>query len=161
MFRIGFLGLLIVLSCACKSDIAYSEYQGLDNNEWKQDNELAFEPKMQDTIAIYNLFINLRNTKDYEYSNLYLITRMTFPDQTQVLDTLEYEMTDSDGRFLGSGFSDIKENKLFYKEKVRFQQSGSYLFQVKQAMRKHNEVRGLESLKGVKDVGLSVEKIEL
>jgi len=161
MFRIGIFGLLIVLSYACKSDIVYSEYQGLDNNKWKQDNELAFKIEMQDTVAIYNLFINLRNTKDYEYSNLYLITRMTFPDQTQVLDTLEYEMTDSDGRFLGSGFSEIKENKLFYKEKVRFQQSGSYLFQVKQAMRKHNEVRGLESLKGVKDVGLSVVKIEL
>lgn len=161
MFRIGIFGLLIVLSYACKSDIVYSEYQGLDNNKWKQDNELAFKIEMQDTIAIYNLFINLRNTKDYEYSNLYLITRMTFPDQTQVLDTLEYEMTDSDGRFLGSGFSDIKENKLFYKENVRFQQSGSYVFQVKQAMRKHSEVRGLEFLNGVKDVGLSVEKIQL
>lgn len=161
MFRLGIFGLLIFLTCACTSDIIYSEYQSLGDNEWKQDNELAFKLEMQDTIAVHNLFINLRNTKDYEYSNLFLITKMTFPDQTQILDTLEYEMTDAEGRFLGSGFSDIKENKLFYKEKVCFQQSGSYIFQVKQAMRKHNEVTGLESLKGVKDVGLSVVKIEL
>ena len=161
MLRIGIFGFIVFLSYACTSDIIYSEYQSLDNSEWKQKNELAFKLEMQDTVSSYNLFINLRNTKDYEYSNLYLITRMTFPDQTQVIDTLEYEMTDSEGKFLGSGFSDIKENKLFYKEKVRFQQSGSYIFQVKQAMRKHNEVSGLESLKGVKNVGLSVEKKEL
>ncbi len=152
------IGILFSLIYACQTDIVYSEYQSLSNNEWPQENELTFELEMHDTIATYNLFINLRNTKDYAYSNLYLITLMTFPDQAQVLDTLEYEMTDAEGHFLGSGFSDIKENKLFYKEKVRFQQSGSYHFQVKQAMRKRSEVVGISSLKGVKDVGLSVEK---
>jgi len=158
MFRVVILGILISLFYTCQSDIAYNEYYALENNEWKQDNELAFEIEMQDSIATYNLFINLRNTKDFEYSNLYLITRMSFPDKTQVIDTLEYEMTDSEGRFLGSGFSDIKENKLFYKEQVRFSQSGSYVLQVKQAMRKRSEVMGITSLKGVKDVGLSLEK---
>ncbi len=158
MRRIGTFGILIFLFYACQSDIVYSEYHTLENNEWKLENELAFNLEMNDTISTYNLFINLRNTKDYEFSNLFLITRMSFPDQTQIIDTLEYEMTDVEGHFLGSGFSDIKENKLFYKENVRFSKSGNYLLQVKQAMRKRNEVAGIESLKGVKDVGLSLER---
>ncbi len=158
MFRIGTFGILICLFYTCQSDIAYSEYHTIENSEWKLENELTFNLEMHDSISTYNLFINLRNTKDYEFSNLFLITRMSFPDQTQIIDTLEYEMTDAEGRFLGSGFSDIKENKLFYKENVQFSKSGNYLLQVKQAMRKRNEVAGIESLKGVKNVGLSLEK---
>jgi gliding motility-associated lipoprotein GldH len=115
---------------------------------------------IKDTIRFHNLYINLRNTKDYPYSNLFLIAQMSFPDNTIVVDTLEYEMTDPTGKFLGSGFSDLKENKLFYKEKVRFRQQGMYHFEVRQAMRERNKVVGISQLKGVSDVGISVELIE-
>jgi gliding motility-associated lipoprotein GldH len=68
-------------------------------------------------------------------------------------------MTDSNGVFLGSGFSDIKENKLFYKENVRFREKGDYLFKVRQAMRERNKIEGISLLKGVSDVGISIELI--
>jgi gliding motility-associated lipoprotein GldH len=68
-------------------------------------------------------------------------------------------MTDKTGNFLGLGYTDIKENKLFYKEKVRFNQSGNYLIKVEQAMRKNDNIQGLDSLKGITDVGLSIESL--
>lgn len=160
MYRIILLGIFIGLLQACQSNVVYSTYKTFGNDEWPLEKALEFEIPIQDTIAPFDLFINLRNTKDYAYSNLFLITQMSFPDKTQVIDTLEYEMTDPEGRFLGSGFSDIKENKLFYKENVRFRQTGVYYFQVKQAMRKRNEVVGIDPIKGVKDVGISVERKE-
>lgn len=158
MHKIGFIGVFIVLLQACQSNVVYNKYQTLENDEWAQEKILLFEPVMNDTISSFDIFINLRNTKDYAYSNLFLITQITFPNKVQVIDTLEYEMTNPQGRFLGSGFSDIKENKLFYKENVRFLEPGNYLFQIKQAMRKRNEVTGIDPLKGVKDVGISIEK---
>jgi len=142
---------------ACQSDVVFSEYQPLDKESWVQDKTLSFTIPIKDTLAAHNLYINLRNTKEYPYSNLFLITQMSFPDNTKVIDTLEYEMTDASGHFLGSGFSDIKENKLFYKEKVRFRQIGKYLFEVKQAMRERDSITGIHRLKGVSDVGISVE----
>jgi len=160
MNRIGFFSLIIVLVQACQSDIVYNTYQPLENANWEQNNHLRFELEMKDSINTYDLFINVRNSKDYAFSNLFLITQMTFPDNTKVVDTLEYEMTDKEGHFLGSGFSDIKENKLFYKEKVRFKNTGVYLFQVRQAMRKRNKVAGISSLQGITDVGISVEKVK-
>lgn len=158
MHKIGFIGVFIVLFQACQSNVVYNEYLTLENDEWAQEKIAVFEPILNDTMSNFDIFINLRNTKDYTYSNLFLITQITFPNKVQVIDTLEYEMTDPQGQFLGSGFSDIKENKLFYKENVRFLESGSYLFQIKQAMRKRNEVVGIDPLKGVKDVGISIEK---
>lgn len=159
MNRLYFIGILAILLLGCQTNVVYNTYQSLDKGIWKQDSPLEFEISIKDTLSTYNLFINIRNNKDYEYSNLFLITQMNFPNQVKVVDTLEYEMTDAAGRFLGSGFSDLKENKLFYKENVRFKESGKYVFKVRQAMRKRNKVAGI-ALKGVTDVGISVEKVK-
>ena len=99
------------------------------------------------------MFINIRNNKDYPFSNLYLITELNFPNGDKIIDTLQYEMSDKTGHFLGKGFTDIKENKLFYKEKKCFLESGKYLFNIRQAMRKNGEVNSIPFLQGVQDVG--------
>jgi gliding motility-associated lipoprotein GldH len=160
MRKIGFLWIIIWLAQSCQSDEVFNKYQTLEKAQWSQDQVLDFEISMQDSITAYNIFINLRNTKDYGFSNLFLITQMTFPNQTQVVDTLEYEMTDASGHFLGSGFSDLKENKLFYKENIRFHQKGNYILEVKHAMRKRNEINMINPLLGVSDVGISIEKVK-
>ncbi len=160
MRKTGVLLVVLWLIQSCQSDMVFNEYQKITKAEWAQNHIVEFEIAMQDSIIPYNIFINLRNTKDYEFSNLFLITQMTFPNQTIVVDTLEYEMTDVNGRFLGSGFSDIKENKLFYKENIRFHQKGKYFLQIQQAMRKRNEVSGINPLHGISDIGISIEKVK-
>lgn len=157
ILKIGFLIFFIGVLHSCKQEVVFNQYESLDKAQWPNGQVVAIEIPIKDTVSFYNLYINLRNTKDYAYSNLYLIARMSFPDNKQVTDTLEYEMTDSKGNFLGSGFSDLKENKLFYKEKIRFAKPGNYLFEVKQAMRKRNEIEAIDPLLGVSDVGISVE----
>jgi len=148
-----FLGLV-----SCDSNRVYDEYQSVKNNVWLKNNLVNFTFDVNDTISKNNLFINLRNNKDYEFSNLFLITKIEFPNGFQIIDTLEYEMTDKKGNYLGFGYTDIKENKLFYKENVRFKQAGTYHFQVEQAMRKISNIQGLDSLKGVTDIGFRIEK---
>lgn len=149
-----------MITTSCQKDVVFSQYQNIKGAEWYQNDVLAFEIPMQDTLSHYNLYINLRNTKEYPYSNLFLITRMSFPDRKQVTDTLEYEMTDTKGNFLGEGFSDIKENKLFYKENIHFNKTGTYLFEIKQAMRNRNQIQPIDPLKGVSDVGISIQKVK-
>lgn len=148
---------LVTAIVACDSNRKFDEYQSVENGVWSQDSIYQFQFQISDTISHNNLFINLRNNKDYEFSNLFLITEMKFPDGFKVVDTLEYEMTDRLGNFLGAGYTDLKQNKLFYKEHVRFKQSGIYNFSIEQAMRKANQEEGLESLKGITDIGLRIE----
>jgi gliding motility-associated lipoprotein GldH len=69
-------------------------------------------------------------------------------------------MTDASGIFLGSGFSEIKQNKLFYKERKVFPVSGNYSLTIEHAMRKNGEMKAVEQLYGVQDVGFSIEKIK-
>lgn len=154
-----FLFLIVLGLTSCGNNDTFNQYNSLENSIWKADNIIEFKVEIEDTISQNNLFINIRNNKDYEFNNLFLISKIEFPDGFRVVDTLEYEMTDKLGNFLGSGYTDIKENKLFYKEKVRFNQKGNYLIKVGQAMRKNGNIQGLDSLKGITDVGLSIESI--
>ncbi len=150
---------VLIFLTSCDSKSVFNQYKTIDNASWEANNKVVFQFTIQDTITKRNLFINLRNNKNYQYSNLYLITELNFPNGTKIVDTLQYEMADVNGKFLGSGFSDIKDNKLFYKEAKAFPVSGEYAFKVSHAMRKNGQVKGIKFLDGVTEVGFSIEKL--
>lgn len=155
-----FLALLFaIFFSSCDDAIEFIQFEPIEDAAWKTTQKVTFKFNIQDTISPKNLFIHLRNTSDYPFSNIYLITTLSFPDQTKIIDTLQYEMADASGKFLGKGITDIKESKLFYKEKKIFPKSGNYQLQVCQAMRKIGEVKPLQELTGVQDIGFSIEKV--
>lgn len=152
--------LLALISCiSCDDNGVFNSYQSMENATWERNEPAKFVFLMQDTVNRHNLFFSLRNNHEYAYSNLFLIAEMHFPDGKKVVDTLEYEMTDSRGKFLGTGLSSIKESKLFYKENSIFPVEGEYKVNISQAMRKSGEVKGIKELKGITDVGLRIEKV--
>ncbi|MFK5957547.1 MAG: gliding motility lipoprotein GldH [Lutibacter sp.] len=153
-----FIGTLLLFSC--DSNMIYDQYKSIENHQWDSENNISFIVSNLDTISTRNVFINIRNNKNYEFSSLFLITKMEFPSGYKVVDTLEYEMTDSFGNWLGSGFTDIKENKLFYKENVIFSEKGAYKFNVQHATRSVHDIEGKIPLKGITDVGLRIEKVK-
>ncbi len=150
---------LMVLLVSCDSNSVFDEYQSVES-AWDKDKGIEFRITPPDTVNPYNLFINLRNTNDYRYNNLFLLVEMHHPNGKVKKDTLEYRMTAPDGRFLGSGFSDLKENKLWYKKSEVFREVGEYRVIIFQAMREVGEVNGVESLEGIIDVGFRVERPE-
>ena len=155
-----FLYTLIVLCFfSCDSLREHDSYISVVNNTWNSSEEVTFPFVVTDTIQRKNLFINIRNNNEYSYSNLFLITQLEFPNGKKVVDTLEYEMTDVLGQFLGKGLTDIKENKLFYKENVVFPNSGNYKVSISQAMRKSGAVKGIKLLEGITEVGFRIEKV--
>ncbi|WOC41251.1 gliding motility lipoprotein GldH [Polaribacter sp. HL-MS24] len=152
--------ILLLVAFSCSSDVVYTSYTAVENNSWDTHKKITFNFSITDTISKQNVFINIRNNNAYKYSNLFLITELVFPNNTRVIDTLEYEMADRRGKFLGKGFTETKENKLFYKEEKIFPISGAYSFHVRQAMRKNGRTEGVKTLEGILSVGLSIEKIK-
>ena len=67
-------------------------------------------------------------------------------------------MTTPRGEWLGTGFSEIKENKLWYKEQYRFNEEGEYKVSIEHAIRKNGDTNGVAELKGITDVGFRIEK---
>ncbi len=151
------LGSILFFS-ACDKKRVFDEYQSLRG--WNKDSVINFDLGELDTSRVYNLFIDLRNNNEYKYSNIFLITNMQFPNGKVISDTLEYEMAKPNGEWLGTGFGDVKENKLWYKENVKFDEAGNYKVSIRQAMRKTDSVNGIKSLQGITDVGFRIEKTD-
>jgi len=151
--------IILTYTLSCTNNTIYNQYQHIENSEWHKDSIINFKINSTDTISKNNLYVTLRNNKDYEFSNLFLIVGIKFPNNYQIVDTLEYEMTSPEGRFLGSGMTDIKENKLEYKTNVTFSLIGDYDVSVQQAMRRTRDIDGLNALNGITDVGLQIEKL--
>ena len=150
-----------LVTLSCNDDAVFDIYKPISKTQWHKDSIISFTFNPIDTISTNNVYINLRNNNDYQYSNLFLIVGIDFPNNFSVVDTLEYEMADAEGKFLGSGFTDLKENKLEYKSNVVFPSMGTYTFSVQHAMRKSGDIEGIPLLEGITDVGLRIEKITI
>ena len=157
-----FLVLLLLIAfgflTSCDSKQVFDEYKSIGKS-WHKDSIIKFQIKELDTLKPYNLFINIRNNSAYNYNNLFLITEMNFPNGKVITDTLEYEMAYPDGKFMGVGFGDVKENKLWYKEEVQFPEEGIYQINIQQAMRKNGSVNPIENLQGITEVGFRIENV--
>jgi len=151
-----FIAILCILFISCDGNRVYDQYVST-GNAWEKDTPLTFKFQQPDSISNYNLFVNVRNTNEYEFRNLFLIVNMNFPNGNVVTDTLEYDMAAADGKWLGTGMT-TKESKLLYKENVRFPYEGMYEVSIQQAMRKINEPQGIQSLQGITEVGFRIEK---
>ena len=156
---LGIVGLIVV---GCDSKQVYSTYQTVPS-KWHKDSVKTFKLIPPDTIKPYNLFITLRNTSEYKYNNLFVIAELNYPNGKVIKDTLEYRMAAPNGELLGEGFSDVKENKLWYKgyeSPFVFNESGEYVFKVQHAMRQNGNIAGDEFLEGITDIGFRVEKVD-
>ncbi|MCB0451963.1 MAG: gliding motility lipoprotein GldH [Aequorivita sp.] len=151
------LFLLAVIFVSCESNTVFSETRSMDGF-WGADEVVEFKLPEMDSLKKYNLFLNIRNTNEYKFNNIFLIVSMNFPHGKTVTDTLEYRMANPDGSWMGQGIGDVKENKLWYKENVQFFEDGGYTIDIAQAMRNNGDVEGVTKLEGITDVGFSIEE---
>jgi len=151
------LAILFLGLTSCDSNRVFDAYKSVPD-QWHKDSVISFKIVPPDSLKPYNLFVNIRNTSAYKFSNLFLIVEMNFPHGKSVKDTLEYMMAKPNGEFLGKGFSDVKENKLWYKEGVVFSENGDYEVKIQHAMRENGKIKGVEHLDGITDIGFRIEQ---
>ena len=144
---------MVLFLISCDPNRVYEKNISINDGVWNQDSVIAFDLDITDTLQPYNFYINIRNSTDYRYSNLYLFIDTYFPDETHARDTLEFILADTDGKWFGKGFGKIKESTVLLRKGVHFPMSGHYRFTMEQAMREEN-------LEGIEDVGMRIEKEE-
>jgi gliding motility-associated lipoprotein GldH len=158
--KILLLFFLCLGMASCDSNAVFDEYENIGKDGWAHKDTVQFRVQQTDSLNPYNLFINLRANQDYPYRNIFLITSMDFPNGKVIKDTLEYNMAKPSGKLLGHSSGNLTESKLWYKEGVVFPEKGGYKFSVRQATRKNGQVKPDDTLHGVTDVGLRIEKIK-
>ncbi|MFC4816397.1 MULTISPECIES: gliding motility lipoprotein GldH [unclassified Flavobacterium] len=152
-----FFSALMLVSC--DESQVFDEYKTIEDG-WHKDSIITFDFEQKASNIPVNLFLNVRNNNDYEFSNLFLIVKMEQPKGKIKVDTLEYQMANADGTLMGEGWSDIKENKLWYKENMSFPEDGKYKVSIQQAVRQTGKVKGVERLNGITEIGFRIESLQ-
>lgn len=152
-FNILCIAVLLFNLVACDSDRIYEENLPFEDNTWRSEDIKTFSFDVTDTISPVNVFVNLRTTTEYPYSNIYVFLYSVFPNGNSEKDTLEFLLAKPDGEWLGENSGTVVEFKGLIASGGRFSTQGNYQFQLQHAMRE-------DELAEVIDVGICVETME-
>ncbi|MDA3879106.1 MAG: gliding motility lipoprotein GldH [Prolixibacteraceae bacterium] len=145
------LVLVLFVMASCNSRTVYHENLATGNPDWHADSLLTFRFSIDDTVSLYNINISTRNLGAYPYSNIWFFINIVAPDSSMIADTVEYQLAEASGKLLGTGTGGVYSNQFSFRENVFFPVSGIYEISIQHGMRN-------ESLKGISDVGLVIEK---
>ncbi len=143
----------VLFFTSCDRARIFEKNQDIPEEGWKKDNVIKFDVDIKDPSTATNFYINVRNADGYPFSNLYLFIKTTFPNGKMSNDTLECQLADEKGKWLGSGLGDIYDNQILFKRNVRFPMAGTYKFELQHGMR-------VEPVLLIMDVGLRIAKAE-
>lgn len=147
-----FLSLSLCFSLSsCGEAPFFEETVEIPDQTWKHADMIQFKVDVDDTVNTFDFFVNIRHTKSYGYSNLFVFLHTIAPDGRKMTDTLEFPMADPEGNYVGKVSGGLVLNRIIVKKETRFPKSGEYKFILEQAMRD-------KELPEITDVGLSIVK---
>lgn len=146
------LAILSTIFYSCNQNAVFNQNVILPVDGWYKNNAVAFNVNINDTLETYDFGLNIRNSTNYRYSNLYIFLITEFPNGNISRDTIELRLANDEGKWLGKGWGDVKENNIILKRSLAFPLNGNYRFLIQQAMR-------VDTLKGINDIGISIIKV--
>ncbi len=147
-----FASLLLLAGCSDKNTIIDENIAVADHN-WTFDNKVKFSFQIDDEKVPCNVYMNLRVTANYKYSNLFVLIRQTSPDKKSFIKRYELTLANKEGEWLGKGSGNLYSYQLPFLTNYKFPVKGNYTFEIEQNMRDN-------PLREVSDVGLRVEKVQ-
>ena len=122
------------------------------NHNWTYLNKFKYDVKIDDEKISYNLYMNLRVTADYKYSNIFVLITQTRPDKKAEVRRYELKLANKDGEWLGKGSGNLYSYQSLFRSNYKFPAKGVYHILIEQNMRDN-------PLREVSDVGMRVEKV--
>ena len=146
--KIAIFGLLV--SCS-DENIIFNDYVDIENTQLSFKDTIVFQTKIIDTINPHNIFLQLRTSTDYKWSNMFVFSEIYFPNNKTRTDTFEVFLMDKKGNWNGDKSGIVANfNHSLYKN-IKFPVKGDYKFNLIQAMRD-------TILKDVLSVGIKITK---
>lgn len=150
--------LIFFLLTSCSDSDLVNSYEF--SNGWKNGEVVQFDFKGTEIKKNQNLFLILRHNKNYSFSNIFLITEMKFENDSIKRDTLEYRLSEKNGKWLGKKRLSIVEHTLPFKKNLEILKDSTYSITITNSMRLINQVSPIQNLENILDLGLLIESVE-
>jgi gliding motility-associated lipoprotein GldH len=145
--------LFLVFLFSCKHIHVYDNYTEIDSDGWHYNERIYFKVDITDTSEYYNVYLNIRNTGEYSYSNIWMNCSKKSPNNEVKNQKLEFTLATPDGRWIGNGIGDIIDNQFILEEKVKFHEKGIYTYFFNHEMRQ-------DEIGGIMNIGLTIKKYQ-
>lgn len=149
--------LLLLFCCvaltACYENGIYEKYKGIPDYVWKTGYKVPYEVEITDTNVLYNIYVDVRHTEFYPFSNLWLMLHVNMPYGQKHETRVELPLAEKDGKWLGRCLGDVCDRQILVQENAIFPQQGKYTFELEQIMR-------LDDLPGIMEMGIKIEKTD-
>ncbi|MDF3077832.1 MAG: gldH [Sphingobacteriaceae bacterium] len=152
LVKYGFVALALLIA-SCNDNAVVDTNQVVSGYKWSYINKIKIPVKIEDNSKAYKLFLNLRHTADYKYSNIFVLIHQSGPGMKPETIRKEFQLAYPDGEWLGKGSGDLYTYQLPFKENYKFPATGTYTFSFEQNMRDN-------PLQEISDVGMRVEAME-
>jgi gliding motility-associated lipoprotein GldH len=142
----------VLASCQDQSLIVDTNIE-LDKHNWSYTEKVRIPLSIESADIPFNLYLNLRHTSDYKYSNIFLLIHITGPDGKKITERREFKLAQPDGEWLGSGSGNLYSYQIIFKEDYKFPLKGKYMIELEQNMRDN-------PLDHITDAGIRVERVD-
>jgi gliding motility-associated lipoprotein GldH len=139
---------MILLSSCGKSSLCDKKYDMLQQN-WAYQDTLNFAFEVKDTMALYDIVLNVNHLSDYAYRNIYTKIYTQFPDNQRIQQVLSLDVSEPNGKSMGQCSSGKCSVEIALQPDAFFTKTGKYQITLAQFMRS-------DSLKGIEKIGLRV-----
>lgn len=134
---------------SCGEQPLIDESRAIDGRRWFREQEPIFTVKVDSPTTAYDLFLNIRNSVNFQFSDLFLEVEQRNPDSSKVNYVVKIKMTNGEGLWIGKGSGNLYSQQVRFLSDYHFPDSGMYTFKVKQNMRAN-------PVEGIHDVGIRV-----
>jgi len=147
---------LLIIFCAlcmvaCGKNKVFEKFEKFDDNEWPMNKTVKFDLQIDDTAALYNVYVPVRHTDNYPYDALLINLSYDAPNGESHTKNFKLKFRDAGGKFMGDVAGDIWDEKTLVMGKTKFNSIGIYKFEITDDMPK-------TPTPCVMEVGLTVEK---
>ena len=134
----------------CGPDYILDQTKKISSSGWTYADSLNFEVEIQDSLKIYNLYIDVEHSTEFSNQNLYLMIHTRFPSGKRISEKLSLEMANKAGVWFGNCNSEMCTLSVPIQQGAYFNAIGTHHFTIEQYMR-------VDPLQGIKKISFKIE----
>ena len=150
-FFIRLFFLTMIVSCTKEEHRNHS----FKENIWNSNETVKFDINFEGSNSLHSLDFSIRHTTSYPYQNLIFFTHHFFNNKKISTDTINIDLAQKNGKWHGSGKSDIRELGGVNYSVAQFYEKGIHTFELELAMREKDNIK-IDKLPHISGISLYV-----
>ena len=142
---------ILLLFISCTDSAFFEQNKAITNRKWEYKDQPSFEVKIEDKQAKYDVYLNIRHTHEYDFSNLFILLHRHSKGIADTAIRKELSFAELDGKWKGKAAGNLYEIESLALQNVSFPDTGIYTFAIEQNMR-------INPLLDISDVGIKIIK---